>query len=160
MQVSPRIADRLLVEEFLADYAACLDEVRLEDWPGFFTEDGSYGLWSRENVDAGLPAPMFLCTNQRQMKDRVTSYREANIYPDHWNRHLISAVQIVGSDAATIEANSNYAVLQTRQDGESFIYQAGRCFDHFVRDGERLLLKRRKIVYDTLAVRTLFVLPV
>lgn len=160
MQFNQRNADRLLVEDFLADYVACLDEVRLEDWPEFFTEDGCYGLWSRENVDAGLPIPMFMCQNKRQMKDRVTSYREANIYPDHWNRHLVSSIQIVRSDAATIDTHSNYAVLQTRQDGETFIYQAGRCIDHFVRDGEQLLFKSRKIVYDTLAVRTLFVLPV
>jgi anthranilate 1,2-dioxygenase small subunit len=152
--------DRLLVEEFFADYVACLDELRLEEWPEFFVDDGVYGLWARENVDAGLPAPMFLCRNKRQMKDRVTSYREANIYPDHWNRHLVSAIQITESTAETIDAHSNYAVLQTRIEGETFIYQSGRCIDRFMRDGERLLLANRKIIYDTLAVRTLFVLPV
>lgn len=160
MGLSQRLTDRLMVEEFLADYVACLDEVRLEEWPEFFTEDGVYGLWARENEDAGLPAPMFLCRNKRQMKDRVTSYREANIYPDHWNRHLISAVQITGSTALTIEAHSNYAVLQTRIEGETFIYQSGRCIDRFVREDGRLLLTNRRIIYDTLAVRTLFVLPV
>lgn len=160
MGLSQRLTDRLLVEEFLADYVACLNELRLEEWPEFFTEDGGYGLWSRENADGGFPAPMFLCRNKRQMKDRVTSYREANIYPDHWNRHLISAVQIVGSTGETIDAHSNYAVLQTRIDGETFVYQSGRCIDRFLRDGERLLLSNRRIIYDTLAVRTLFVLPV
>lgn len=160
MSLSTRLHDRLLVEEFHADYAACLDELRLEDWPEFFTEDGQYGLWSRENRDAGLPAPMFLCRNQRQMRDRVTAYREANIYPDHWNRHLISATRIVESTPDTIVATSNYAVLQTRQDGESFVYQAGRCEDRFHRDGDRLLLSARTMIYDTMAVRTLFVLPV
>lgn len=160
MPLAPRLHDRLLVEEFHADYAACLDELRLEDWPGFFAEDGQYGLWSRENWDAGLPVPMFLCRNQRQMKDRVTAYREANIYPDHWNRHLIAATRIVDSSADKIVATSNYAVLQTRQDGESFVYQTGSCTDRFRRTGDRLVLSERRIVYDTLAVRTLFVLPV
>lgn len=160
MPLVPRLYDRLLVEEFHADYVACLNELRLEEWPGFFVEEGQYGLWARENWDAGLPAPMFLCRNRRQMKDRVTAYREANIYPDHWNRHLISATQIVESSTDGIVAASNYAVLQTRQDGESFVYQTGRCNDRFQRDGDRLLLRERTIVYDTLAVRTLFVLPV
>lgn len=158
--LSENFQDRLRLEEFYAEYVACLDEVRLEEWPEFFTEDGSYGLWARENVDAGLPAPMFLCRNKRQMKDRVTSYREANIYPDHWNRHLVSAIRITQADTNEIAAHSNYAVLQTRQDGETFIYQSGRCEDRFSRTQEGLLLKERKIVYDTLAVRTLFVLPV
>ena len=160
MALSNRLHDRLLVEEFHADYAACLDELRLEDWPEFFTEDGQYGLWSRENRDADLPAPMFLCRNRRQMRDRVTAYREANIYPDHWNRHLISATRIVESTPEAIVATSNYAVLQTRQDGESFVYQTGRCEDRFHRDGDRLLLSARTMIYDTMAVRTLFVLPV
>lgn len=158
--LSDSFLDRLRLEEFFAEYVACLDEVRLEEWPEFFTEDGVYGLWPRENADADLPAPMFLCRNKRQMKDRVTSYREANIYPDHWNRHLVSATRITRSDADGLDAQSNYAVLQTRQDGETFIYQTGRCADRFARDGNRLLLRERRIIYDTLAVRTLFVLPV
>ena len=158
--LSENFQDRLRLEEFYAEYVACLDEVRLEEWPEFFTEDGLYGLWARENADADLPAPMFLCRNKRQMKDRVTSYREANIYPDHWNRHLISATRITRADADGVAAQSNYAVLQTRQDGETFIYQSGRCADRFVREERGLLLKERRIVYDTLAVRTLFVLPV
>lgn len=160
MSLSPRLYDRLLVEEFHADYVACLNELRLDEWPEFFTEDGQYGLWSRENWDADLPVPMFLCRNRRQMKDRITSYREANIYPDHWNRHLISATRIVESSADTIVAASNYAVLQTRQDGESFVYQTGRCKDRFHRTGDQLLLRERTMIYDTMAVRTLFVLPV
>ncbi|MEZ5735505.1 MAG: aromatic-ring-hydroxylating dioxygenase subunit beta [Novosphingobium sp.] len=160
MELSQRLHDRLKVDEFYAEYVACLDELRLEEWPDFFTEDGEYGLWSRENREAGLPAPMFLCRNQRQMRDRVKAYREANIYPDHWNRHLISATRIVESSADTIVATSNYAVLQTRQDGESFVYQTGQCSDRLSRTGQGLLFRNRTIVYDTLAVRTLFVLPV
>lgn len=158
--LSENYLDRLRLEEFFAEYVACLDEVRLEDWPEFFTEDGTYGLWARENSEAGLPAPMFLCRNKRQMKDRVTSYREANIYPDHWNRHLVSATRVTRSDRNEISAQSNYLVVQTRLDGETFIYQAGRCADRFARDEGRLLLRERRIIYDTLAVRTLFVLPV
>lgn len=155
-----RFRDRLLVDEFYADYIHCLDEGELEQWPEFFIEEGLYGLWSRENWDGGLPAPMFLCRNRRQMVDRIASHREANLYPDHWNRHLISGTRIMASSAGEIAAHSNYAVLQTRQSGETFIYQAGRSHDVFVRSGEGLLLKERRLIYDTLAVQTLFVTPV
>jgi anthranilate 1,2-dioxygenase small subunit len=159
MGVSQRMLDRLAVEEFYADYVSCLDEGRLDDWPEFFADDGLYGLWSKENWDAGLPAPMFLCLNKRQMMDRVTSLKEANLYPAHWNRHLISATQIVESTDERIVAHSNYAVLQTRLEGETFIYQSGRALDVFLR-GDTLMLRERRLVYDTLAVRTLFVTPV
>lgn len=160
VQLSPHLLDRLAVEDFFARYVTCLDELRLDDWPEFFVEDGQYGLWSRENWIEDLPIPMFLCRNKKQMQDRILAYREANIYPDHWNRHLISSVQIISSSDDEIRAQSNYAVLQTRVEGETFIYQSGRSHDQFVREGDRLFLKERKLVYDTLAVRTLFVLPV
>ena len=155
-----RHLDRLAVEDFYADYVACLDENRLEEWPDFFVEEGLYGLWSKENWDAGLPAPMFLCRNRRQMCDRVTSFREANLYPVHWNRHLVSSTRVTASDATEIKASSNYAVLQTRLSGETFIYQSGRAHDVFLRGPDGLRLKERRLVYDTLAVQTLFVMPV
>ncbi|HKR88253.1 MAG TPA: aromatic-ring-hydroxylating dioxygenase subunit beta [Phenylobacterium sp.] len=155
-----RHLDRLAVEDFYAAYVACLDEDRLEAWPDFFLEDGLYGLWSKENWDAGLPAPMFLCRNRRQMHDRVTSFREANLYPTHWNRHLVSSVQVIAADVTEISARSNYAVLQTRLSGETFIYQSGRAHDVFHRGPQGLQLKERRLVYDTLAVQTLFVMPI
>ena len=160
IKLSSQQLDRLAVEEFFARYVTCLDDLRLEEWPNFFTEDGEYGLWPRENYDADLPAPMFLCRNQRQMKDRVLAYREANIFPDFWNRILISSTDILETSETAIVSRSNYAVLQTRLEGETFVFQAGRSHDTFVRNGDELLLKQRKLIYDTLAVRTLFVLPI
>ncbi len=49
------VETRLDVLALYADYAACLDEARMDDWPGFFTEDAHYRLVPRENHDRGLP---------------------------------------------------------------------------------------------------------
>ncbi|MBT0134853.1 ring-hydroxylating dioxygenase subunit beta, partial [Listeria seeligeri] len=46
---------RARLRDFYDDYAYCLDEDRLEEWPDFFTEDCHYRVLSRENHDAGLP---------------------------------------------------------------------------------------------------------
>ena len=41
---------RLRLEALAADYVHCIDEDRLEDWPDFFTEDGTYRVTSRRVV--------------------------------------------------------------------------------------------------------------
>lgn len=151
---------RARLEQFYAEYAACLDEDRLESWPDFFVADCTYGVWSRENADAGLPAPLFYCRNRNMLKDRVISHREANFFPPHWNRHFISAIRIVGQEADQLAVRSNYLVVQTRQDGVSFIYQAGAAHDRLVEIAGELKIVERRIIYDTLRVQTLFVTPV
>ena len=155
-----RLAARLRLEELYAEYVACLDENRLEEWPEFFVEECTYGVWPRENWDAGLPIPLFLCTNRRQLRDRVIAHREANIFPVHWNRHLISSLRVGAAADGALSVSANYAIVQTRQEGESFLYQVGRSYDCIVEIDGRLRFKERKVVYDTHRVATLFVTPV
>jgi anthranilate 1,2-dioxygenase small subunit len=151
---------RLRIDRFYADYAACLDDDQLEAWPDLFIADCTYGVWSRENADAGLPAPLFFCRNQNMLKDRVIAYREANFFPVHWNRHFISAIRIVDLGEKGFAVRSNYLIVQTRQDGVSFIYQAGAAHDRLIDISGELKIAERKIIYDTLRVETLFVTPV
>ena len=155
-----RLRARLRLEEFYAEYVACLDDDRLEEWPDFFVEDCTYGVWPRENWDAGLPIPLLLCTNRRQLRDRVIAHREANIFPVHWNRHLISSLRIRTAADGVFSVSANYAIAQTRLEGDSFLYQAGRSHDCIVDIGGNLRFKERKLVYDTHRVRTLFVTPI
>ena len=153
------LLDRLRVEHFLADYARCIDDDRLEDWPNFFVEECRYSIVPRENYDAGLPIPLLLCVNRRMLRDRVLSHREANIYAPHVYRHFFSAL-VVTREGAELHALCNYLVVQTLQEGDSSIYQAGRCFDRFVEVGQGLRLAERRVVYDTLRVQTLLTRPI
>lgn len=148
------------IEQFYADYAACLDDDRLEAWPDLFMAECTYGLWSRENADAGLPAPLFYCRNQNMLRDRVIAYREANFYPVHWNRHFISAIRIAGQAENEFAVRSNYLIVQTRQDGASFIYQVGAAHDRLIDIAGELRIAERRIIYDTLRVETVFVTPI
>lgn len=154
------LIERLRVEQLFAAYIHCLDEGQLEAWPDFFVEDCIYGIWPRENWDAGLPMPLLICTNRRMLHDRILAHREANIYPLHWNRHFSSGVTITGRSGGMLEVTSNYLVVQTRQEGETSIYQAGRCYDKLVEEAGVLKFKERKVVYDTLRVQTLLVTPI
>lgn len=143
-----------------ADYVSALDNDRLEDWPGFFTEDCLYEIVPRENEDAGLPIGVMYCDSRKMLRDRVLSLRHANIYEVHSYRHMTSGLQIKPLDENTVETESSYVVVQTLQDGQSFVYQAGRYLDRVVRtpDGWRYASKR--VIFDTLRVATLLATPI
>lgn len=154
---------RLLAEiaEFNAAYAHCIDDDHLESWPGFFVEDCEYRIVPRENVDLGLPAAIMFCDNRRMLVDRVVALRKANIYPAHYSRHLLGAPVIRGGDEqGGWECRSSYLLMQTRADGQTRTFSAGRYDDRLVRVDGVLRLQRREVVFDTHRIDTLLVTPI
>jgi anthranilate 1,2-dioxygenase small subunit len=53
----------------------------------------------------------------------------------------------------SVDAQSSYVVVQTLQNGESFVYQAGRYEDRVVKTEAGWRYARRRVVYDTLRGR-------
>jgi anthranilate 1,2-dioxygenase small subunit len=141
-------------------YIATLDDDRLEDWPNLFVEDCLYEIVPRENADAGLPIGLIYCDNRRMLHDRVTALRNANIYAAHNYRHMTSGLAITPLDADTADMRSSYVVVQTLQDGESRLYQAGRYEDTVVRTDAGWKYRRKRVVYDTSRVQTLLATPI
>ena len=115
-----------LIDSLNAAYGLCLDDGRLEDWPEFFVEDCLYQVIARENVDNGLPAAVMYCDSKGMLVDRVVALRQANVFPEHFSRHLISRAVVTGSEGNTVTAEASYAVLQTRNDGETRVYDTHR----------------------------------
>jgi len=151
---------RLSVEELLAAYATCLDEGRLEEWPGFFTENCLYRIVSRENWDRGLPLAAWLSESRGMLQDRVTALRQANVYGPRYLRHLVSSVQITGVENGKVRAQSNFAILQTLQDDETRVFLSGKYVDVLVAAGEGLVFAEKHCVYDTLRIPNSIVFPV
>lgn len=141
-------------------YIHALDNDRLEDWPDFFTDDCLYEIVPRENVDAGLPIGIIYCDSKKMLRDRVLSLRHANIFEDHTYRHMTSGLVFKALDDNTVEAESSYVVVQTLQNGESFVYQAGRYLDRVVKTADGWRYASRRVVYDTLRVATLLATPI
>ncbi|MFT4045660.1 MAG: anthranilate 1,2-dioxygenase small subunit AndAd [Solimonas sp.] len=141
-------------------YVATLDSDRLEDWPQLFTEDAHYEIVPAENADAGLPIGIIYCDSRGMMEDRVVSLRNANIYEVHAYRHALSGLTITRSGADTATMRSSYIVVQTRQNGESFVYQAGRYEDEVVRTGAGWRYRSKRVIYDTSRVQTLLATPI
>jgi anthranilate 1,2-dioxygenase small subunit len=131
-------------------YISNLDNDRLEAWPTLFTEDCMYEIVPKENVDMGLPIGIIYCTNQKMLRDRVVSLRHANIFEEHTYRHMTSGLTIMSEQDG----------VQTRSNGESDVYQAGKYFDRIVRTPDGLRYRSKRVVYDTSRVQTLLATPI
>lgn len=141
-------------------YCAALDNDRLEEWASLFTEECLYEIVPKENADMGLPIGLIYCNNRRMLRDRVLSLRHANIFEEHACRHMTSGLTVKAVDADTVEAESSYVVVQTRTNGESFVYQAGRYLDVVVRTAFGWRYQQRRVIYDTSRVMTLLATPI
>ena len=160
-------ADHLMLRLELMDlqdrYVACLDNDRIEEWPGFFVDDCLYEIVSKENEEAGFPAPVMHCDNIRMVRDRVVALRNANIYEKPQYRHCLSGLEWRRPEnriGDSILATSSYVVVNTSADGVSTLYQAGRYLDHVVRNPDGLRFKAKSCIYDTLRVQTLLAFPI
>ncbi|MEW7849186.1 anthranilate 1,2-dioxygenase small subunit AndAd [Massilia aurea] len=148
------------VYQLQQQYVAALDNDRLEEWATFFTEDCLYEIVPRENADAGLPIGIIYCDSQRMLRDRVVALRHANIFEAHSYRHMTSGLTIRPIDADTVESESSYVVVQTLQNGDSTVYQAGRYIDRVVRTDAGWRYASKRVIYDTSRVQTLLATPI
>ncbi len=141
-------------------YIAAIDDDRLEDWPGFFTDDGLYEIIPKENEDFGLPAPILRCDNTAMMRDRVASLRHANIFEQPTYRHMISGLRVIEEGADTALMRTNYLVVNTSLEGTTSVYQAGIYKDVVVRTEDGWKFREKRVVYDTSRVQTLLAYPI
>ncbi len=149
------------VERLLSRYVACIDDDNLEAWPSFFTQDACrYKIITRENVERGLPLTLVFCISQGMLADRIVSLREANIYPQRWYRHIVSSVMIQAVAEAHLEVQSHYVVLQTRRNGQTSIFSAGKYKDRIVFQNGELKFAEKRVVVDTHSIDTLLVSPI
>lgn len=153
-------AARLDIEEFHTAYGAVLDAGRIEDWPHFFTEDAVYRITGHENAAANLPVGLVYCEGMGMLRDRAYAIAKTSMFAPRYLLHFVANTRILGIAGGIVAAQSNYLVLQTLVDEKTTIHQAGRYFDRFARSGDRLLLKERHCVYDTLLIDNSLVMPV
>lgn len=149
------------VERLLGRYVECIDDDALERWPEFFAADPCrYEIITRENAERGMPLALMFCTSRGMLADRIVSLREANIYPQRWYRHVLSNVVIKAVDAHSLRVHSNYVVFQTRRNGQTDIFSAGKYVDRIVMTDGTLTFSEKRVIADTHRVDTLLVAPI
>jgi 3-phenylpropionate/cinnamic acid dioxygenase small subunit len=143
-----------------ADYAAAIDDNRLEDWPSFFTDECFYRITTAQNHARGLPAGLVYADTRQMLADRVLSLRKANIYERQSYRHLIGLPRVITDHGGIQAVETGFAVLRIMRTGETGIFVSGRYFDEAVRTADgKLRLKKRDVVCDSTRIDTLLALP-
>ncbi len=151
---------RRRIEDLIHDYAHCIDDDRLEEWPDFFTDDCLYQVISRDNHATGMAAGVMTCTSRGMLTDRIMGLRNANIYEPHCYRHLISAIRVTGEDNGVWSAETGYAVIRTMQEGDISVFSSGKYLDRIVFENDAPKFAERIVVFDSRRIDTLIVIPI
>ncbi len=147
-------------EELLDRYAQCLDEDRLEEWPEFFSEKAVYKIISRVNVERNYQLATILCDSRDMMKDRVIAIRNASVFSQRYLRHLVTNVRVAGQEGEAWLVKSNYVVLQTLQNEETKVFNAGQYVDKIIFDNGSPKFQEKIVIYDTIQSPGLLVIPI
>jgi 3-phenylpropionate/cinnamic acid dioxygenase small subunit len=147
------------LRDFFDDYYTVLDDVRLEEWPAFFTEDCLYRVIPRENHEAGYT----LCTMQAESRgmlvDRVMGLTRTQMYAPRYYRRFPGPLRIVSGDDTGVRVRHNLLVVQTLIDKQSEIVLSAVCHDVLVRDDDVVRLRERIVVFDSEMIPNSLIYP-
>ena len=150
---------RLELEELYAEYVACLDEERFEEWPEFFTDDAIYRIIPRENFEHGWPIATLHCESKGYLRDRVVAIRQTSVYAPRYMRRLVSNIRILDWKDDWLEVRVNYAAFETLRDELTRVFSVGRCHDRLVDVGGSLKFKERLVIFDSELIPNSLIYP-
>jgi len=150
---------RLRVQDLIAHYVDVIDQDRLEEWPGLFSEKCRYLITSAENYEEGLPHGMIYADSRGMLRDRVSSLRKANIYEAQRYRHLIGPTWVEADSATTVRARSHFLVVRIMQSGDSNVFATGVYYDRIDISQIPYRFIERIVVIDSHKVDTLLAIP-
>ena len=145
------------IERLHAQYAHALDADKLEEWPGFFTENGRYRIATAENEERGLPLPVLYAEGRGMMRDRIQSLRHANIYEPQRYRHIVSSVLVEKIEPKLARSSANFMVIRIMQDGATMVFASGRYLDRIALP--ELKYDERVVICDSRRFDTLLAIP-
>jgi p-cumate 2,3-dioxygenase beta subunit len=139
---------REMVEDFLYQEAALLDEWRLDEWLALFTADGRY-LMPTTDLPDGDPRKdlVFIDDDMVRLRARVERLKSRHghrEYPSSRTRRFITNVRIKVEDGGIV-VTSSFLVYRFRL-GESSPYVG--CYEHRLKrvDGELKMLHRKAVL--------------
>ncbi len=157
---SERLSLTLELQALYADYCACLDAGRYEEWPKFFTADCLYKVIPRENFEGGYPLSTLAFESRGMLEDRVIGITQTLFHAPYYQRHILSAIRITSLVAKNINCETNYLVIRTKRDQPSEIFNAGRYLDVVVRQDGGLLFQQRICVFDSELIPNSIIYPI
>lgn len=141
--------DRDTLRDFYDDYYNVLDDVRLDEWPAFFTEDCIYRVIPRENYEAGYTLATIYAESRGMLVDRVMGLTRTQMYAPRYYRRFPGPLRIVSRDGDQVRVRHNLLVVQTLIDKKTEIVLSSVCHDVLVPGDGRPLLRQRIVVFDS-----------
>ena len=148
------------VNDLYTRYSETLCDLKIADWPEYFTDDCLYRVVSRPNHDRGQRIGPMFAENKGALKDRVVAISETLVYSARSLTHIVSGVRVVSSESSTLRARSMLAVYQTLIDGTTQLQLVGRSFYAIDASGSQLKFRERVVVFDTELLAGALVYPV
>ncbi len=157
------IGQRLILSDLQARNAAAIDDDRLEEWPGFFTEDCHYRITNHQDFSAGLRHGIIFADSRAMLEDRVAAIRGANIFEAQRYRHILNPPVISSAGNGWVAAVTGFAVIRTMQDGKSELFVSGEYRDRVMFDiaggADQGVFAERVVVLDSQRIDTLLAIP-
>ncbi|WP_328786212.1 MULTISPECIES: nuclear transport factor 2 family protein [unclassified Streptomyces] len=147
MQLSEPLVDSaqgsVLYQEVLHFYARQmrhLDEGRVTEWAETFTENGVFAANAHPLPQTGRAAI------EQGAAEAVQRLAEQGVQRRHW----LGMLQVTPNVDGSVTALSYAQVLATAQGGRTALELSCSCEDLLVREGDRLLVRRRQVYRDDL----------
>jgi anthranilate 1,2-dioxygenase small subunit len=158
MKVPPELRETLTA--VMAEYAAAIDENRLEDWIELFDEACDYRIVTRENVEQGLANVLMWCDNKNMLRDRIESYRHVNLYNPHYDRHVLGPLRFIEHKNPIWSFDLAYSLFQTELEGASRLFSVGHYQVAALVEADQARLKSVLVIADTGLVPSLLATPI
>jgi 3-phenylpropionate/cinnamic acid dioxygenase small subunit len=147
------------LRDFYDDYYNALDDLRLEEWPAFFTEDCIYRVIPRENFEAGYTLSTIYAESRGMLIDRVMGLTRTQMFAPRYYRRFPGPLRIVSQDDETTRTRHNLLVVQTLIDKKTEIVLSAVCHDVLVPDDGHPRLRQRIVVFDSEMIPNSLIYP-
>jgi 3-phenylpropionate/cinnamic acid dioxygenase small subunit len=140
---------RVALQEFYFRYAECLDGGRLEQWPEFFLDSGTYRLTTRRALRLGPDEDLMSLRTKSALRDRLVSITQSEDYEPHTQRHYISNFRVQVSGADELRVQANVQVLRTYPGRETEVLASGQYSDRVAVSEGRFNFREKVCVLDS-----------
>src|SRR3979409_2249736 len=148
-----------MVSRAHAEYARCIDDDRLEEWPNHFHGSCVYKITTAANHREGLEGAIIFANSKGMFVERVSALRKANIYERQSYRHILGQPSILYESEGEVRSETSFLVARILQDGDTDIFATGRYLDFYKIEDGQARLNERTVVCDSSRIDTLLALP-
>jgi len=142
---------RAEVEDLLFQEAALLDEWKLEEWLTMLTSDATYYVPPNDHPDGDPKTTLFILADDivriRERIKRLMSPECHAEYPHSRTRRMIGNVRITGANGDLVTVAANFICHRYRR-YERIREYVGSYRHILKREGDRLLIKERRVIID------------